>query len=153
MYRRDYSVLNESDLIDDFQHVDWQSVLQVNICNDPSVMFDLFYSKTSKIIDKHIPVKELSKKELKLKSKPWITKAIRKSINIKNNIYKKFLKTKSSYYHAKFKLYRNKLSHILKISKRKYYKGTKKVWNGIKQIVHCKPKSDKIITKIIDGKN
>ena len=88
-----YSALNESDLIDDFQHVDWQSVLQVNICNDPSRMFDLFYSKTSEIIDKHIHVKELSKKELKLKSKPWITKAIRKSINIKNNIYKKFLKT------------------------------------------------------------
>ena len=113
------------------------------------------------MIDKRIPVKELSKKELKLKSKPWIPKAIRKSINIKNNIYKKFLKTKSSYYHAKFKLYRNKLNHILKISKRKYYndyfvhnmKDTKKVWNGIKQIVHCKPKSDKIITKIIDGKN
>ena len=63
IYRRDYSALNESDLIDDFQYVDWQTVLQANTCNDPTEMFDLFYSKTSEIIDKHIPIKELSKKE------------------------------------------------------------------------------------------
>ncbi len=30
---------------------------------------------------------------------------------------------------------------------------TKKVWNGIKQIIPCKPKFDKIITKIIDEEN
>jgi hypothetical protein len=51
-------------------------------------MFDLFYSKTTDIIDKHIPVKELSRKEIKLKSKPWITQAIQKSINTKNKLYK-----------------------------------------------------------------
>jgi hypothetical protein len=151
MYRRDYSQLNELDLIDDFQHVNWQTVLQVSTCNDPSSMFDLFYAKTTEIIDKHIPVKELSRKEIKLKSKPWITQAIQKSINIKNKLYKKFLKTKSSYYHSKFKLYRNKLNHILKISKRKYYNNyfihsinnSKRVWKGIKQIIHSKPKMNK----------
>jgi hypothetical protein len=36
MYRRDYSKLNELlDLIDDFQHVNWQTVLHVSTCNDP----------------------------------------------------------------------------------------------------------------------
>ena len=30
---------------------------------------------------------------------------------------------------------------------------TKIVWKGIKQIIHCKPKLDKIITKIIDEGN
>ena len=47
--------------------------------------------------------------------------ALRKSIQIKNNYYRKYLKTKSTYYHAKFKLYRNKLNHLLKISKKQYY--------------------------------
>ncbi|CAH3164659.1 unnamed protein product, partial [Porites evermanni] len=32
----------------------------------------------------------------------------------------KFLKTKSTYYHAKFKFYRNKLNHLIKLSKRSY---------------------------------
>ena len=35
MYRRDYSKLNELDLIDYFQHVNWQTVLHVSTYNDP----------------------------------------------------------------------------------------------------------------------
>ena len=30
IYRKEYSALNELNLIDDFQHVDWQTVLQVS---------------------------------------------------------------------------------------------------------------------------
>ena len=72
-------------------------------------------------MDRHIPVKQLSRKELKLKSKPWITPALRKSLQVKNNLYKKFSKSKSIYYHSKFKVYRNKLNHLLRISKMQYY--------------------------------
>ena len=120
-------------------------------------MFDYFYSKISQIVDKHIPIKQLSRRELKFKSKPWITSAIKRSIKVKNNFYKKFLKTKSSYYHSKFKYYRNKINHLLKLSKRKYYNqyflensnDIKRVWNGIKQIIHCKPKASQKAVKII----
>ena len=78
----------------------------------------------------------------KLKTKPWITSAIRTSIKIKNNLYKKFLKTKS-YYQTKFKVYRNKLNHLIKISKRIYYNNYfsihlndgMRIWKGIKQII------------------
>ena len=101
-------------------------------------MFKSFYSKISSIIDKHIPVKQLSRRELKLKSKAWISDALRKSIQIKN-YYKKYLKTKSTYYHTKFKLYRNKLNNLLKISKKQYYNkyffqnisDGKRIWIGI----------------------
>lgn len=81
-------------------------------------MFHSFYSEVSSIIDRHIPVKQLSRSELKLKSKPWITAGLHKSIKIKKNIYKKIIKTKSIYYHSKFKVYRNKLNHLLRISKK-----------------------------------
>ena len=84
-------------------------------------MFSTFYNKISSIIDKHIPVKPLSKKERWFLSKPWITTGFRKSIYIKNNLYEKFLKSNSIYTRAKFKLYRNKLNQLLKIPKRKYY--------------------------------
>ena len=68
-------------------------------------MFSTFYEKISTVIDKHIPVKQLSKRECKLISKPWITPALRKSVYIKNKLYKNFIKTKSIYSHVKFKLY------------------------------------------------
>lgn len=101
----------------------------------------------STIIDKHIPVKQLSKREQKFLSKPWITSALRKSIYVKNNLYKKFIKTRSTYIQSKFKLYRNKLNHLLKISKKEYYNNyffdnindCKRIWKGVKQIVNYKP--------------
>lgn len=36
----------------------------------------------------------------------------------KNKFYKKYLKTKSCYFHSKFKLHRDKLNHLLKLSKK-----------------------------------
>ena len=129
-------------------------------CNpDPSLMFQSFYSVVSNIIDRHIPVKQLSRRELKLKSKPWITLGIKKSIQIKKNLYKKIIKTKSTYYHSKFKIYRNKINHLLRISKKAYYnqyfldhiKDGKKVWNGIKQIIHHKPRTGQKILKLVDN--
>ena len=91
-------------------------------------------------------IKQLSKQELKSRSKPWITSGIRirTSIRIKNGLFKKFLKTKSTYYHARFKFYGNKLDHLIKLSKRSYYNffsihinNGKRIWQlqGIKQIV------------------
>ena len=92
-------------------------------------------------------IKQLSKQELKSRSKPWITSGIRirtQSIRIKNGLFKKFLKTKSTYYHARFKFYGNKLDHLIKLSKRSYYNffsihinNGKRIWQlqGIKQIV------------------
>ena len=119
IFKRDYSKFDQQALISEIQLVDWETIFVPNdsACN----MFKSFYSKISSIINKHIPVKQLSRREIKLKSKPWISKALRKSIQIKNNYYKKYLKTKSTYYHTKFKLYRNKLNHLLKISKKQYY--------------------------------
>ena len=79
------------------------------------------------------------------------------SIRIKNKLHNKYLKTKSTYYHSKFKYYRNKLNHLLKVSKRRYYNeyflvnvnDSKRIWNGIKQIVHFKPKTSQKIIKIV----
>ena len=78
-------------------------------------------SKVSGIVDKHIPLKRLSKRDLKFQRKPWITSAIKVSIRVKKSLFKKNLTTKSSYYYINFKHYRNKLNHLLKLSKHRYY--------------------------------
>ena len=76
--KRDYSYFDESALIEDIQSVDWDGLLRAN--PDPNVMFDSFYTRISDIIDFHIPLIQLSKRELRMKSKPWITSALRVSI-------------------------------------------------------------------------
>ena len=143
----------------EMQSIDWHSIFTSD--SNPSDMFCSFYSTISEKVDKHIPLKQLSKKELKFQSKPWITQGIKVSIQVKNKFYKKYLKTKSCYFHSKFKLYRNKLNHLLKLSKKQYYsnyflkniKDSKRIWNGIKQIIHFKPPTSHRTIKIITNNN
>ena len=135
----------EAIFIKECQSVNWEVV---NTFSDVNDMFDSFYTKLSKIIDHHAPIKKIPRKELKLRSKPWITLAIRKSIFVKNKLYKKFLKSKLPYYHLKFKYYRNRLNHLIKVSKKQYYNdyfhanrsNPKKIWTGIKRIITLRPK-------------
>ena len=82
LYKRDYSLFNPQHLLSEFQLIDWHSVF---LDQDASNMFSTFYNKISVITDKHIPVKQLSEKECRFLSKPWITRGLRKSLYIKNN--------------------------------------------------------------------
>ena len=85
VFRQDYSNLDRETLISDFQSIDWNSLLKKS--SDPSNMFDNFYIKLSEVVDLHVPVKQLSKQDLKARSKPWITSGIRTSIRIKNGLF------------------------------------------------------------------
>jgi len=50
--------------------------------------FDTFVSLIQNGINCHAPLKKLSRKEQKLKKKPWITKSIYADICLKNKMYK-----------------------------------------------------------------
>ena len=78
MYKRGYSTFNPQDMISEFQTINnyWQTVISSE--QDPLSTFTSFYNLISTIIDKYIPDKQLSKREQKLLSKPWITSALRK---------------------------------------------------------------------------
>ena len=155
VFQRDYSNFDKQALVTDIQSINWDVLLRD--VYERSSMFDSFYIKISEVIDTHIPIIQLSRQELKSRSKPWITSGIRTSIRIKNGLFKKFLKTKSSYYHARVKFYRNKLNHLIKLSNRSYYKNFfsihinngKRIWQGIKQIVQINPQVNQSISKIV----
>ena len=64
---------NKDEFILDLLEVDWDQTLQTNN-DDPNFSFENFYQKVNGIIDNHLPLKKISKKELKQQFKPWITK-------------------------------------------------------------------------------
>ena len=78
MYKRDYSNYDECKLIDDLEMIDWH--VELPQTNDVNTIFGSFYSKLSNIINKHIPLKLISRKKIKHMSKLWITSAIRVSL-------------------------------------------------------------------------
>jgi hypothetical protein len=63
IYKRDYCKLDESLLINDIQNIPWN--LDDTNSSEVNLMFDDFYSKLSATIDKHAPLKQLSKKYIK----------------------------------------------------------------------------------------
>ena len=64
--------------------------------SDVNKSFSRFYKNINRLIlNKHAPLKDVSKRRQKLLTKPWLTKGIRRSIRVKNNLFLGVLKTKT----------------------------------------------------------
>ena len=85
---RDWRLLDEQAFIDDFKSINWKNVLKLEHL-DPDISFNGFFDTLDALIDKHIPLKRLSKK--KSSNKPWITTEIRKSILQRDKFLKSFI--------------------------------------------------------------
>ena len=66
-------------------------------------------------------IKEINKQ----RTKRWFTKGLLKSLKTKDKLYKKSVKTPTTENKFKFIEYRNKLHHLLRITKKKRYYKTK----------------------------
>jgi hypothetical protein len=131
--------LDEATLVNEVKAINWDDALTNS--NDANVIFHSLYSKLTEVIDKHVP-----KKEVKFNSKPWIKTGIKKYIQEKNRLFKKYLKTRSSYYCFRYRFYRNQLSKISSASKKSYYNNyfrnnsvnIKNIWKGIRELTSHK---------------
>ena len=112
-------------------------------------------------MQKHAPLKPVSRKLFKQRLKPWITKGILKSISIKNKHYKKFLNTKKPIWYQKYKYYRDLINHLIRKSKKSYYasyfekfqNNPRKLWCGVKEIINTqKSERNNGISLNINGK-
>ena len=74
--------------------------------------------------------------------KPWLMKALLKSIKRKNNLYKKYLRVPSMVNASLYKTYKNKLNHTLRL----YYK---KKLQDVKSNTHA---TWKILNEVINRK-
>ena len=134
----------------DLQGIDWTLATHNN---DINLGYEAFLRLFNTTLDKHAPIKEFTKKEEKDKLKPWVTKGIKKSMSVRDKIYKQMIKEKDQLIktekHKKILKYRNKITDLLKTSKQahyhKYFEENKKncraLWIGINEIVYSKNKN------------
>ena len=128
--------------------IDWVDIVSRNETNIDKA-FSSFYNKLNKLINKHAPLKPISWRKIKSYSKPWITKGIHKSIKIKTKLLDrgniKF-----------FKIYRNKIATLTRLSKKIYFhnyflnntNNLKRTWEGINNLINRKKKNSKVITAL-----
>ena len=145
---RDFPRFSRDSFEADLCNVDWNALLNKRTC-DADNLFSFFYNKFNKLINKHAPAKTISNRKAKQLSKPWITKGIRISIKVKNKLY-------VSGDTANYKIYRNKLCTLTRLSKQQYYSkffndnltNMKKTWEGINNLLARKLKKTKPINSI-----
>jgi hypothetical protein len=99
--------------------------------------------------------------------KPWLSDGLKKSIKIKNNLYVKQLKNGGIEHKERYKQYRNKLNHLLRMAEKrhitqlleKYRFNMKKTWSVMKDIINKNNKppdctvfkqNDKLVTDKVD---
>ena len=77
------------------------------------------------VLDKHAPMRLMSRKEKRLNDKPWIMRGVLTSIKTKNRLHKKYFKNKNdnkgNFKQEFYNKYLNKLIHIKNLAKHTYF--------------------------------
>ena len=99
--------------------VDWSPVVNTN---DVNLSLENVLHICNEHLDNHIPIKENNRVSYKTSPRlPWVSKSILRSINRKNRLFYQFKMKNTQQSKNKYVTYKNKLTKILRIEKRKYY--------------------------------
>lgn len=120
-YKNDFSKFDEEKFINDFSVLNWDNISSDYM--DANTKLDTFYDQISQFINSHVPHRTLSKREIKLFTKPWITRPVLAKIQYRDKLYSKIIRCNHSnpnliYLHKKF---RNSVVKDVKTSKSAYF--------------------------------
>ena len=142
IYKRDYSKFSETSFRNDVSIQNFD-----NTFTDIDDQFRDFYFKLECCVNRHAPMKKLSKKEIKLQQKPWISSRLNKMIQIKNKLfYRKKRQPNNVNIKKLYNMFRNRVNREIIKSKKEYYsqyfeennRNSKKTWEGIRSIINIK---------------
>ena len=157
-FKHDYSKFKADKFLENFNQIDFTYLENSEL--DVNNKFDRFLKDLNTLTKQHAPIKRRSRKEMKLKDKPWINNRIHKMMRIRDKILQKLKKQQTPENLKLYKKFRNRVSNELKESKARYFhnyfstnsQNMKKLWAGIKTIISHKSSTSSSINKI-KGKN
>ena len=151
---------SEEAFVDEVSHLDFSPIYNSNL--NTNGKFDLFYDQIDFVCKVHVPYKRLSKKEVKISSKPWITKEIFAKMKYRDKLYSKLLKSRQpnpNNLHYLYKKFRNRVVKDLKDGKISYFNqyfslnkhNMQKLWYGIRSILKVGKCKSSYITSILNN--
>ena len=90
-YGRSYKHFNQNEFENELKKIDWNLIF---LGKNSEGALDAFYKTIEKLLDEMAPIRRLTKKEIDLLKRPWITSGLLKSINGRDTTYKKMAKEK-----------------------------------------------------------
>ena len=145
--KRDMRHHNIQNYLREMKTIDWSKVME---CNEAQPAYSSFHAIISEKYNKCFPLRKCRTNRYN-NSKPWLSSALKESIKYKNKLFiNRNMGEDADERLTFYKLYRNKLNHILRITERNYYRDllvehkadVKKCWQVIKLIINkrkCKP--------------
>ena len=139
--KRDFSERNKSNFRLSLSRVNWNLRFDESDTNE---CYNSFVSEYVRLYNESFPLKTIKLKTKKVMRSPWITQSLLVSIRKKDKLYKQFINSRDSTTELKYKRYRNKLNHLIKIAKRKYYdtkfekakNNLKETWKLINDVIN-----------------
>ena len=80
--------------------------------------FTSFYEEVSSLVDKHVPSKKMTRKEIKLQSKPWINFKIAKLIKYRDRLGRRMIRKRTLDNEYLYKKIRKRVANEIKASKK-----------------------------------
>ena len=88
---------------------------------DVNLSYNNFVCEFQDLLNKHCPVKRVNNTENRYANNPWLTNGLKNACKKKNRLYKMFLSCRTLAAETRYKTYKNKLTSILRLSKKTYY--------------------------------
>ena len=116
----------------------------------------IFLNSFSEVINLHAPLRTLTRKELHLSTKPWISKSVLKSIQKRMQCLGIAIKKNDKVLIEKYKKYSNILTSIKRLAKQNYFttmietnKNISKQWKPINLVLQRYRKQTSTIDKLV----
>ena len=164
LYKHDYSFFNKDELQCDLLQINWQNFITTRNRSFNENFYEFFKTLES-IINDHAPIKKLTKKEVSLKSKPWINKQIQTKMKQRDRTLKKYYKEKDNDLKNtlwnQYKLLRNSTCSEMKKGKQDYFRkffsenqsNIANIWKGIRSIISYKSQNSKKTLSLYQNKS
>ena len=160
-FGRSFKNFNKDEFEKELKNVDWNAEFYEK---NADYCTTILIKKVEYLLDEMAPLKRLTKREIGLKQRPWITPDILRKMKERDKFYNKYAKERDK--NAKdiifqvFKKKRNEVIRLIRNSKNEYYahffdqnkSDMKKTWEGIRDVVNISKKAN-IVPNNITYKN
>ena len=158
-YVRDFRNFNKREFGEELSNLDWSDTMDER--NGTEICYQSFYLKIEKLLDEMAPYRKMTKKEIRLEQRPWITQGLLISMSVRDKLYKRRALEKDEQVKndtsVLYKRYRNLIVSLLKRSKQNYYEfffiqnqsNAKKTWDGIRSLINVSKRKSLPTSKLI----
>ena len=127
IYKRNTCEANLENLKSALLEVDWSPVLRYD---DVNVAYETFMTLLTYVYNRTCPIRTVNVTSKIKPGNPWMTNSLINACKKRNHLHKTFLRLRTTSAKQRYKNYRNKLTAILRTTRKQYYSSKLEEYKG-----------------------